>query len=109
MGIFNLQTWVGIGIVLGVILSAITLATLVGKPLRRLSRQNDEFREDWYGEPARPGRDAIPGVPERLSRIETELSSSGSVRESIVRIETRLEEHIRSHPDPALKNGPGNA
>lgn len=99
MGLSNLQTWVAIGVVLGVILSAIALVTYVGKPLRRLARQNDEFREDWYGEPARPGREAIPGVPERLARIETEMSSNGSVRESIVRIETRLEEHIRMHPD----------
>lgn len=104
---WNLQIWIGIGVVGGAIISIITLATLVGKPLRRLSRQNDEFREDWYGEPARPGRDAIPGVPERLSRIETELSASGSVRESIVRIETRLDEHIRSHPDPKSEDRPG--
>lgn len=108
MELTDLQTWVGIGIVLGVIISAITLATLIGKPLRRLSRQNDEFREDWYGEPARPGRAAIPGVPERLARIETELSASGSIQASIVRLETRLDEHIRSHPDMKLEDRPGH-
>lgn len=95
----NLQTWIGAGVVLGVILSALTLAGLIGKPLRKLARQNDEFREDWYGQPARPGRDAVPGVPERLARMEKELhpNGGGTLRDAINRVEQRLEDHIRSH------------
>ncbi|MFI6329848.1 hypothetical protein ACIBBG_16295 [Micromonospora chersina] len=95
----NLQQWAAAGIVLGVIVTALTLAVMVGKPLRRLARQNDEFREDWYGSPARPGRSAVPGVPERLSLIEKELkpNSGSTLRDAIGRLETRLEDHIRSH------------
>lgn len=93
----GIETWTAAAIVLGVILSVITLVVTIGRPLRRLARQNDEFREDWYGVPARPGRAAIPGVPERLSRIEKELSTAAT-QEAIVRLETRLEDHIRSHP-----------
>ncbi len=95
----NLQTWAAAGIVLGVILTALTLAVMIGKPLRRLAKQNDEFREDWYGQPARPGRDAVPGVPERLRRIEKELhpNGGGTMRDAINRLEQRLEDHIRSH------------
>lgn len=105
MNVGDLQTWGGAGIVLGVILTAVTLAVMVGKPLRRLARQNDEFREDWYGTPARAGRDSIPGVPERLARIERELHADGgtSLRDAINRIEAnqrddraRLDDHIRS-------------
>ena len=95
----TLQTWATAGMVLGVIVTALTLAVMVGKPLRRLARQNDEFREDWYGTPARPGRVAVPGVPERLALIEKELkpNSGSSLRDAIGRVETRLEDHIRSH------------
>jgi hypothetical protein len=87
----DLQTWVAAGIVLGVLASAILLVGTVGRPLRRLSRQNDEFRQDWYGTPARPGRPAVKGVPERLSLIETQLGPS------LARVEQRLDDHIRSH------------
>jgi hypothetical protein len=102
----DLQTWAGVGVILGVIVTAMTLAVMVGRPLRRLARQNDEFRTDWYGAPARAGRSAIPGVPERLSLIEKELrpNSGSTLRDAIgrveaqsARVEARLEEHIRSH------------
>lgn len=94
-----MQTWQAAGIVLGVLLAAVTLAVTIGRPLRKLARQNDEFREDWYGVPARPGRVAIPGVPERLARIERELqpNSGSSLRDAVGRVEARLEDHIRSH------------
>lgn len=95
----SLQTWAAAGLILGVIVSALALAGMVGKPLRRLARQNDEFREDWYGTPARPGRTAVPGVPERLALIEKELkpNSGSTLRDAIGRLENRLEDHIRSH------------
>ncbi|MBM0257038.1 hypothetical protein [Micromonospora sp. 4G55] len=95
----TLQTWIAAGVVLGVVSSALVLAGLIGRPLRKLARQNDQFREDWYGMPARPGRDAVPGVPERLARIEQEFRTNGgsTLRDAIGRLETRLEDHIRSH------------
>ena len=95
----SLQTWIAAGGILGVLSSALVLAGMIGRPLRKLARQNDEFREDWYGTPARPGRSAVPGVPERLSLIEKELkpNSGSTLRDAIGRLETRLEDHIRSH------------
>ncbi len=102
----TLQTWAAAGVVLGVILTAVTLAVMVGRPLRRLARQNDEFRLDWYGAPARPGRDPVPGVPERLRRIEKELQPNHgtSLRDAVDKavtlataLEQRLEDHIRTH------------
>ena len=105
----TLQTWAGAGVVLGVVLTALTLAVMVGKPLRRLARQNDEFRQDWYGTAARPGRPAVPGVPERLARLEEQRDSRDSalaqavaalredVGATLLRVETRLDDHIRTH------------
>lgn len=74
-------------------------ARYVGRPMRRLLRQNDEFREDWYGEPARAGVDPRPGVMERLKGIENELRPNGgsTLRDAINRVESRLEDHLRSH------------
>lgn len=71
----------------------------VGSPLRRLAQQNDEFREDWYGLPARPGRSAVPGVPERLARIEQELRPNGgsTLRDAVNRLEQRFDDHLRTH------------
>jgi hypothetical protein len=92
----------------GAALVAITAALVawVGRPLRRLAKQNDEFREDWYGRPARPGHDAQPGVMERLSGIERELrpGGDGAIPAAIVRLDARLarlEEHIRLHQPPS--------
>jgi len=84
---------VGTGVVLG---------KVIGAPLRKLSRDNDEFREDWYGQAARAGRDRQPGVMERLAGIERELhpNGGGTLRDAIVRLEQRLEDHLRSHQQP---------
>ena len=37
----------------------------------------EQFRLDWQGEPPRAGRDATPGVMERLNRLDGELSRNG--------------------------------
>ena len=67
-------------------------------PLRQLLRHQEEFRDDWYGRAARPGRPAVPGVPERLARIEDELrNETGSLRLALSHIETRLSDHINQH------------
>lgn len=36
-----------------------------------------KFQRDWDGEPAEPGRDAVPGVMQRLNRIDGELHHNG--------------------------------
>lgn len=103
----NIQTLIGIGGgIIGLLAAALTIGVTVGRPLRRLAKQNEEFREDWYGEPARPGRAAVPGVPERLARIEQEFRTNGggSLRDALnrvdaatQRVEARLDDHIRTH------------
>ncbi len=71
-------------------------------PLRKLIRQQEEFREDWYGELARPGRPAVPGVPERIRAIEAEFQPDhgGSMRDAVNRLELGLTEHISHHQNP---------
>ena len=54
----------------------------------------DTFMRDWAGEPAAPGRSAVPGVMERLNRIDGELKRNGgsSMKDAINRVEKKLEQ-----------------
>jgi hypothetical protein len=54
----------------------------------------DSFMRDWAGEPAAPGRSAVPGVMERLNRIDGELKRNGgtSMKDAVTRIEKKLEQ-----------------
>jgi hypothetical protein len=54
----------------------------------------DNFMRDWAGEPAAPGRSAVPGVMERLNRIDGELKRNGgsSMKDAVARIEKKLEQ-----------------
>lgn len=52
----------------------------------------DRFVKDWEGEEAANGRDAVPGVMERLNRIDGELKHNGgsSMKDSLRRIEKKI-------------------
>lgn len=52
------------------------------------------FMEDWSGEEARPGRDAVPGVMQRLNDIDGELkrNGGGSMKDSLDRMEKDVHE-----------------
>jgi hypothetical protein len=52
----------------------------------------DQFLRDWAGEEEAPGRDRVPGVMERLNRIDGELqhNSGSSMKDSLKRIEQTL-------------------
>jgi hypothetical protein len=54
----------------------------------------DTFMRDWAGEPAAPGRSAVPGVMERLNRIDGELKRNGgsSMKDALNRVEKKLEQ-----------------
>lgn len=63
------------------------------KKLKTLMSNVTAFLEDWNGSDAGPGRDRVPGVMERLNRIDGELSHNGdsSIKDAVARIEKRLE------------------
>lgn len=62
------------------------------KKTKKLLESLDKFVRDWEGEEAAPGRDAIPGVMERLNRIDGELKHNGgsSMKDSLKRIEKKI-------------------
>jgi hypothetical protein len=52
----------------------------------------EKFMRDWAGTDAEPGRDAVPGVMDRLNKIDGELSHNGgkSIKDVVNRIDKRL-------------------
>lgn len=52
-----------------------------------------KFHRDFYGEPADSGRDAVPGVMERLQSIDGELKRNGgkSVKDTVNRTERKVD------------------
>jgi hypothetical protein len=54
----------------------------------------NRFTIDWFGEEKSPGRDRVPGVMERLNKIDGELKHNGgsSMKDAIKRIEQKLTE-----------------
>ena len=83
-------------LIMGATASAIASVLFVIAPTVRKTRSMmewlEKFRRDWEGEPGGPGRDAVPGVMERLNRLDGELSNNGgsSMKDAIERIEKSL-------------------
>lgn len=53
-----------------VVAAVATLHKFLLKPLYLMTRRMSHFLDDWFGEDARPGRAAIPAMPERIARLE---------------------------------------
>jgi hypothetical protein len=83
-------------LVAGAIASAlVSVSFVIARPIRTMKSMMtwlEKFRRDWEGEEASPGRDRVPGVMERLNRLDGELSNNGgsSVKDAIERIEKVL-------------------
>ena len=81
---------------MGATASAIASVFFVIAPTVRKTRSMmewlEKFRRDWEGEEASPGRDKVPGVMERLNKLDGELTnnSGSSMKDSIDRIEKSL-------------------
>jgi hypothetical protein len=80
------------GSAVAVIGAAAVTARVAARSLAKVSKKLDQLSEDWYGQPARPGFRAIPGIPERLEMIENQLKPNGgsSTRDAINRVELGL-------------------
>lgn len=52
-----------------------------------------KFQRDWDGEPAEPGRSAIPGVMERLNMIDGELTRNGgsSLKDQVILVRDKID------------------
>lgn len=66
-----------IGIVTGALISLGVLLSPFYKKLKRWSEWFERFMRDWEGEEEEPGRARVPGVMERLNKLDGELSNNG--------------------------------
>ena len=66
-----------LGIVAGALISLGVLLSPFYKKLKRWAQWMERFMRDWEGEEASPGRDAIPGVMQRLNNVDGELRQNG--------------------------------
>lgn len=71
------NTFATIGIIAGALISLGVLLSPLYKKLKRWGQWMERFMRDWEGEEASPGRDAVPGVMERLNKLDGELSNNG--------------------------------
>ena len=78
-----------LGIVTGALISLGVILRPVYKRTREFMSWLDRFQRDWEGSPEEPGRDAVPGVMERLNRLDGELShnSGSSLKDAVARTE----------------------
>ena len=81
-----------IAIVIGAWFAISRLISPAVKRIKQIGKDLDNFIEDWHGTPAREGRDAIPGVMQRLNNIDGELTHNGgsSVKDAVQRIESGI-------------------
>ena len=66
-----------LGIVAGALISLGVLLSPLYKRIKKFMQWMERFMRDWEGEEVSPGRDAVPGVMERLNRMDGELSQNG--------------------------------
>jgi len=79
--------------ILGGIIGLFLVAVLpLQRKLRAMIESWELFMRDWKGEAQGLGRDAVPGVMERLNTLDGELSRNGgsSLKDSVYRIEDKL-------------------
>ena len=66
-----------IGVVAGALISLGILLNPLRKKIKRWAQWMERFMRDWEGEEAEPGRDRVPGVMERINKLDGELSNNG--------------------------------
>ena len=66
-----------IGVVAGALISLGILLNQLRKKVKRWAQWMERFMRDWEGEEAEPGRDRVPGVMERINKLDGELSNNG--------------------------------
>lgn len=90
-----------IAVVIGAYFAVLQLFKPLVKRIKFWITTWERFMIDWAGEPAREGRDAIPGVMERLNNIDGELKRNGgkSIKDTVNRIEKRIIEGDKKFED----------
>lgn len=89
------NTFATIGIVAGALISIGVLLSPLYKRVKRFMEWMERFMRDWEGEEAAPGRDRVPGVMERLNKMDGELSQNGGYTTVKDRVDRLYENQAR--------------
>lgn len=74
----TLEAIAGVVILVASVLTALGVIFRPGyKRVKEFLGWFEHFRRDWMGEEEAPGRDRVPGVMERLNKLDGELSQNG--------------------------------
>ena len=84
-----------LGIVAGALISIGVLLSPFYKRAKRFMQWMERFMRDWEGEDASPGRDRVPGVMERLNKMDGELSQNGGYTTVKDRVDRLYENQAR--------------
>jgi len=95
----------------GVVILVASVATALGvifrpgyKRVKDFLGWFDHFRRDWMGEEEAPGRDRVPGVMERLNKLDGELSqNSGKSTKDVVNKMLYKQEKMEEKVDVMLE------
>lgn len=85
-----------LGIVTGALISLGVILRPAYKKAKEFTDWLERFKRDWEGEEAEPGRDRVPGVMERLNKLDGELSQNGgkSTKDTVNRLLSNQEQVI---------------
>ena len=88
------------GIVIAITGAILGLTQVIFPLWRKVNKLFDtwsSFTRDWNGEPEEPGREAVPGVMQRLNKLDGELSHNGgsSVKDTVDRLEKNQDRLFR--------------
>jgi len=92
------NTFATIGIVAGALISIGVLLSPFYKRLKRFMQWMERFMRDWEGEEESPGRDRVPGVMERLNKLDGELSQNGgkSTKDTVNKLLKNQEQVVKN-------------
>lgn len=88
-----------LGIVTGALISLGVILRPAYKQIKEFVDWLDRFKRDWEGTPEEPGRDRVPGIMERMNRMDGELSQNGgytTVKDRVDRLYENQEKVIET-------------
>lgn len=82
-----------LGVVTGALIGLAVLLNPLRKKIKELVKWANDFMRDWSGEEAGPGRDCVPGIMERLNKLDGELSQNGgnSTKDVVNRLSDKID------------------
>jgi hypothetical protein len=92
------DTFTAIGIVTGALISLGIVSRPAFKKIKFFMQWTERFMRDWEGEEESSGRDRVPGVMERLNKLDGELSQNGgkSTKDTVNKLLKNQEQVVKN-------------